>query len=322
MMPNHFTTSGAPASRRLALWQDIVCDVFVQLDCKSDMGAAFDGSVTYTKLGPAIFSDVASCKQRVYRTPSRIAHAREEMVLVALGRKGTGAVLQDNREAVIRPGEFAIYDTTRPYELQFNDIFTQTILQIPPDMLSRRLPGADALTAVSFDPARPLARLAYDFVATLSTIAGSVDAATGERLADQAVDLIAIALSERLSGSRLPPSTHRAAMLYRLKEQIERRLHDPGLSLSQIAAMLGISTRYVNDLLALEQTSFQRYLLQRRLERCRRDLATSPARRQIGEIAFAWGFNDLSHFGRAFRERYGLTPRDWRNRQRTEAERL
>ena len=37
--------------------------------------------------------------------------------------------------------------------------------------------------------------------------------------------------------------------------------------------------------------------------------------KQIGEIAFAWGFNDLSHFGRTFRERYGLSPRDWRRSQ-------
>jgi len=39
-MPALFTTETAPTHRRLALWQDIVCDVFVQLDCKSDLGTA------------------------------------------------------------------------------------------------------------------------------------------------------------------------------------------------------------------------------------------------------------------------------------------
>ncbi|WP_371764092.1 helix-turn-helix domain-containing protein [Massilia sp.] len=33
-------------------------------------------------------------------------------------------------------------------------------------------------------------------------------------------------------------------------------------------------------------------------------------------MAFAWGFNDLSHFGRVFREQYGMSPRDWRQSQR------
>jgi AraC-like DNA-binding protein len=36
------------------------------------------------------------------------------------------------------------------------------------------------------------------------------------------------------------------------------------------------------------------------------------ANRHVSEIAFAWGFNDLSHFGRVFREHYGISPRDFR----------
>jgi AraC-like DNA-binding protein len=51
----------------------------------------------------------------------------------------------------------------------------------------------------------------------------------------------------------------------------------------------------------------------RRLTRCHRDV-TDPAMRcrPLGEIAFAAGFNDLSHFSRAYRARYGCTPRDAR----------
>jgi AraC-like DNA-binding protein len=34
----------------------------------------------------------------------------------------------------------------------------------------------------------------------------------------------------------------------------------------------------------------------------------------IGEIAFSWGFSDLSHFVRRFRAAYGMTPGDYRRR--------
>jgi AraC-like DNA-binding protein len=106
-------------------------------------------------------------------------------------------------------------------------------------------------------------------------------------------------------------------MLYRLKAYVQTRLPDPELSLSQTATALGISPRYVNNLLADEQTSFQRYVLLQRLEQCRRALSSAQhAHRHVGEIAFAWGFNDLSHFGRVFREQYGMSPRDWRQSQR------
>ena len=52
-MPALFTTDNAPKPRRLALWQDIVCDVFVQLDCRSDLGGDFHGVITSAMVGNA-----------------------------------------------------------------------------------------------------------------------------------------------------------------------------------------------------------------------------------------------------------------------------
>jgi hypothetical protein len=39
--------------------------------------------------------------------------------LIALGKHGVGGVVQDGRETLIHPGEFAIYDTTRPQRIAF-----------------------------------------------------------------------------------------------------------------------------------------------------------------------------------------------------------
>lgn len=315
-MTIQFTTDDSPGYRRLALWQDIVCDVFVGLDCKSDLGSAFHGLVTQASLGKAVCSDVSSDRQHVFRTPSRIARSDQDFVLIALGNRGDGGVVQDGRETVIHPGEFALYDTTRPYELKFNDSFTQTIFKVPRQMLQRRLGGTENLTAISFGGDVPLERLAYDFIFRLCQSADRLTPDNAAALSEQAVDLLAMALSERLSRTSLPSSTHRSALLYRLKAHIRSHLADPDLSLPETAATLGISSRYVNDLLADDDTSFQRHVLAERLAQCRRDLASAVlAHRHISEIAFAWGFNDLSHFGRVFREHFGMSPRDFRQSQ-------
>jgi AraC-like DNA-binding protein len=312
-MPALFTTEGAPTHRRLALWQDIVCDVFVQLDCKSDLGTNFHGAITSSQLGPSRCSTVSSSRQRVLRTPSRISRASEDFILIALGKSGAGAVLQDGRETLIQPGEFAFYDTTRPYELRFNDDFTQTIFQVPRETLHRRFAGTQNLTATAFTSDRPLQRLAYQFITGLADIAERLDADNAIRLSDQAADLLAMAMSERFGGGALPASTHRSALLYRLKAHVLAHLPNPDLGLTETAAALGISARYVNSLFADEGTSFQRFVLAQRLEHCKRDLGSAAhVHRHIGEVAFAWGFNDLSHFGRVFRDHYGLSPRDWR----------
>jgi AraC-like DNA-binding protein len=56
-----------------------------------------------------------------------------------------------------------------------------------------------------------------------------------------------------------------------------------------------------------------KWLWRERLDRCHRELADPALRAQtIGETAYRWGFNDLAHFSRAFRERFGCSPRQWR----------
>jgi AraC-like DNA-binding protein len=98
-----------------------------------------------------------------------------------------------------------------------------------------------------------------------------------------------------------------------LKATIERLLIEPGLKPERVAAETGISVRYANALLSEENSSIERYIAERRLERCRSALEDSAqAHRSIGEIAFKWGFSDLSHFGRRFKARYGLTPTDYK----------
>lgn len=109
-------------------------------------------------------------------------------------------------------------------------------------------------------------------------------------------------------------SFHRSATVYRLKNYLLMHLRDPDLSMPQAAAAMGISARYARQLLADEQTSFRSYIQGQRLDRCRRDL-TDPrhATRNVGDVAFAWGFNDLAHFSRIFKQRFGVSPRDCRN---------
>jgi AraC-like DNA-binding protein len=306
------TLSSVP-DRRLAVWQDIVCDTFVGLDCRSDMDDRFWGSVSQTMIGPVSTTRVESCAQRVLRTPSRISRTSDDFVLVSLGTSGVNGVFQDGREAVMSAGQFVIYDTTRPYELRFDDSFTQTIFQIPRKLLHQRVGSFDTLTATTFEGDRPLQRLAYDFLLGMSKTIEGVDAATATRLLDQALDLIAMAFADKMQQHSPDLSFHRSALLYRLKNYILTHLRDPELSVPRAAAAIGISPRYASDLMASEQTSFRSYVQMQRLERCKRDLS-DPAlmARHVSDIAYAWGFNDLAHFSRIFKQKYGASPREWR----------
>ncbi|MBH0138728.1 AraC family transcriptional regulator, partial [Pseudomonas syringae pv. tomato] len=63
----------------------------------------------------------------------------DEFVLVSLALEGRAQVSQEGREAVLEVGDFAIYDTRRPYRLHFDCAFRQTVVQIPRKSLQQRL---------------------------------------------------------------------------------------------------------------------------------------------------------------------------------------
>ena len=59
--------------------------------------------------------------------------------------------------------------------------------------------------------------------------------------------------------------------------------------------------------------TLSRYILEQRLEQCAKNLRNPLlAHLTITEIALQWGFNDMSHFSRVFRSRYGESPRAMR----------
>ena len=92
-----------------------------------------------------------------------------------------------------------------------------------------------------------------------------------------------------------------------------QNLGNADLSPQQAADHLGISVRTLHSRFRQTGRSFGRWLLESRLEGCSaalRDANQKPL--NISEIAYRWGFNDLSHFNRSFRAHFAMTPREWR----------
>ena len=105
----------------------------------------------------------------------------------------------------------------------------------------------------------------------------------------------------------------KAARLQAVIAEIARRLADPELSAAAVGRRLGLSERYVQQLLEGAGLSFSAYVRELRLKRARQLLRDPLARElRIGDIAAMAGFDDLSHFNRMFRLQFGERPTDAR----------
>jgi AraC-like DNA-binding protein len=103
------------------------------------------------------------------------------------------------------------------------------------------------------------------------------------------------------------------ARVGRAHQRIERDLRDPALNAARVAARLRMSPRQLRAVFAAGNETVSGYILRRRLEECARELA-DPGRRRtaISAIAASWGFDSAPQFTRSFRERFGMSPRQYR----------
>ena len=307
------STTGMANSKRFAYWQDVVCNTFVQLDCVPLSDRPFFGEINTSRVDDLQFSRVRSRDHRVTRTSQRIANGREEYALIHFQLSGVSAMVQDGRDATIAAGDCFCYDSARPYTLQFRDDFEALVFQIPRQRLVGRLGQTERMTARAVRGDSLLGTLTVPFLSQLGSVVSQVDPAVARRLSSIAVDLVTAALGDLISADEHQPSWAGTALKCRAKAVIEESLHDPELNTEKVAAVLGISPRYLQSLFHEEGQTVSDCIWRRRLERARRDLADPlSATRYVSQIAMDNGFNDFAHFSRRFRAAFGLSPREYR----------
>jgi AraC-like DNA-binding protein len=311
-MANVFSTYEVHPRDRLTYWREVATKAFVGHEFASPGGASFLGAIRSGCLGRLGVSTFECDPCQATRTARNVARCDSDDILLCLQVAGKGIFEQDGRQVVNEPGSLVLLDARRPFSSVFPSPARATTFKISRPIWSRAIA---ALTARSIKARGAVAGLASGFLSMLPARLDLLDDGTRSKLAEQALDLVALAFTAELQQNGVVLSSARAMALLRLKTVIEARLSDAELKPAAVAFAAGISVRYANDLLSHEGLSIERYIQHRRLERCRRALEDPlQARRMIGEIAFSWGFSNLSHFARRFRAEYGFAPSDYRRR--------
>ncbi len=302
---------------RLAYWYDVACKVFVKHECRVEKPPAFDATIHRAALGELGIVEVDSLGLSYAAVTARtIANEEDDVFLLGLQLEGSATLIQDGREATLEPGDFALLDAQRPFFTHYSAKWRRLFIKIPHRSLKARLAPSSQLTAHPVRHVSGIGGLTADFIRMIPDRIDQLRAREKAQIGEQLLDLVALALAAECGKDRPALSSARATALLRLRTEIERRLSDPSLDPSKAAAAAGISVRYANALLASDGTSLERLIVSRRLERCRLALEDpAQAHRAIGEIAYAWGFSDLSHFNRRFKAAFGSSPREHRKQR-------
>lgn len=310
------STNAVPRDQRLAYWTDMICNIYVELACDAQTSGEpgeFEGSIRQHTLPNLDVSVVSSMAQKVARTPGHIARSSDDYFLVGIQTRGRGVVRQDGRDAVLAVGDFALYDSTRPYQLLFDDAFEQIVLKLPGERLRSELRETEKLTATTVSGREGAGHLLISMIRTLREDIDALQPASALAVGNGVLSILAAGL-QTLPAARSPGLSQLTSYhLARIKRCIDERLSESELSVGSLAAQLGLSTSQIHRVFKNEAMTPAQYIWERRLEACSRDLLDPRlAGRSVSEIAFGRGFSDAAHFSRAFRERFGCSPRQWR----------
>jgi AraC family transcriptional regulator, positive regulator of tynA and feaB len=308
-----FSTAGLDLRRKLACWNDQASETFSPLVSDPLDLRTFNGSIARTAIGDLTLVEVYSEAQLVRHSRAHVARTRTPRFFLHLQMEGKSVSRQDGREAYLNCGDFTLCDSSRPYDIVLPCANHMLVLGIPEAQLRRQIACPECLVAMPMAASNGVRALFSRFLRDYWTeCRGQLDDTVAARLTVAILDLLGAAYAD-LPRSQSNRSSLATAHRIRIINYIEAHLHDPDLTPTRIAAACKMTPRYLHHLSSDQDETVARYILRRRLEACSRALASEAQRgRTVTEIAFDSGFNSPTHFGRVFRARFGLTPREYR----------
>jgi AraC family transcriptional regulator, positive regulator of tynA and feaB len=308
-----FSSDAVEPRDRFEFWVEAVKEHVVPVRVEPAEDCPFLGEIEMQMIGDLSIVNIAAAGQRAAWTRSEIARSTDHFVLTCLHLDGAVCVKTEDRGMGLRCGDVLLLNSLQEFRLGLEHPHRDLIVKFPRRWLEARVPRPDLLSSVVLPHDSPLVRLCAGYLAAGFKAADQLTPKAAIMFATHVVDLLAEAITDSQRSEPSASEAWRAAMFVRAGRLIALNVGDADFRPDQLAHQLGISTRTLHRIFAERDTTVMKHLLAERVGRAAKLLASPQARRRtVTEIAFACGFNDLSHFGRVFEAQMGMAPSQWR----------
>lgn len=313
------STAVVPADHQFAYWQSL------SLVPRIERARPHAGKAGF--YGEALFSEPCHGMQFIQRcTDSLVWHfgwrEPDHVVLVQLQHGSLHA--RHHRDVVTsidaRSG-LVLCDRDRPAIFTGSGPVSMTYLRLPRAMVTEALgavpiPAGEAVRRFS-RPGPVMTALLdqLDAIIGLGARAGPADCAPSLELA---LHTVMTMLAKRNPRRWRLPEAYDDALVATTRYLLRRHSAEPDLTPERVARMVGCSRAHLYRQFSRTGETIVETLREARVQRARHLLATQPGT-PVGAIAAQCGYSELSVFDRAFRSRFQITPREFRQRTREQA---
>ncbi|MCX4987809.1 MULTISPECIES: helix-turn-helix domain-containing protein [unclassified Streptomyces] len=227
----------------------------------------------------------------------------------------TGEIVlrQDGQEARLTPGTGTLVSFGSPFEC-LQDASTQAfVLTIPAREVDGPLNRKSPL-ATGLDLTRGLGRVVGSMLDGLYAERDDLSDSQFDAVSDRVVELLCMLATgdDRPDGAR-----HLTGVETVVRRHVREHAADPGLTGTSMARALGWSLRQVQLALQHAGTTPRDLIREERLRLVRERLRCGDCEHlTITDLAYASGFSSASALSTAFRQRFGVSPREMRNSTR------
>jgi AraC family transcriptional regulator, positive regulator of tynA and feaB len=304
-----WSTDATNARERFSYWRDAVCRAVFNISIEAQP-EHFSAHIASRGSGPLRFATSESSGYQIVRTRRDIDSAPADHYSIFAQVHGVSVISQCGESFPYNPNDICISDGRRPFIADMPGAGCRAFAVIPREMVDRRAPWLRHKPLRKLDGASPYVDLARRHILQLTGTEHSMSEGTTSLLTENLCNLLALGSATDIETNRLQPELQTEAMLAFCRQH----LHDPELSPQRVADHLRVSVRTLHLRFKQIGQTFGRWVRDNRLEACRTALRDENQRAlNISQIAYRWGFNDLSHFNKTFRARFDQSPREWRN---------
>ncbi|MBL6816767.1 MAG: helix-turn-helix domain-containing protein [Pseudomonadales bacterium] len=313
-MKNVFTTSVVKESQRAEFWEKFVCKFISGVDCDIRQPKQFYGGIQSYTIGRFIVSYLQAAPHKVGLSADRLDINRNTPFMVIFQKSGTAKYSQCGYLAHLQPGDFVLYDPQQPYHMELPEPFEQILFQFPKSTLKRLTGSLSDIIGHPITGNSAGKDLCASLIDAFSRHIDDFNSEAMHSFSETIINLfIQVFDSELCRHAKGRINSVSGNTLDRAKQYIISNLKNNDLTLSMIAEHAGVSSRHLNRLFQADGPSVIKWAKLARLERSASALVNpSYAGKTVAEIAYEFGFNDISHFCRDFKKAYHLTPSAYR----------
>jgi len=301
---------------RLGRLRDLHDSIYCGIDLYRAADVPFSVRFEYARYGAVGVGRFEGTVQRMVRRHEAVTKdANDDFSLGVNCGQSQLSVIRPGTDVMLEPGCALLTSNIDVGDVRGGDENAWFAVNVPRRVIEASVARAEDILGQPLDSTGEPVRHLKRYLGILTgTRAETVDVALADHIGITLTDLMVLVLGaggEAAEQSRARGL--RAARQQQIVSAIRSGFLAPGFSAQSVAAALLLSPRYIHDILQQTGASFSERVLELRLQHARKLLATRACdTMKIIEIAYASGFNDVSHFNRQFRRRFGISPSDCR----------